>query len=115
MHDGTFRGVVIKVGPVESFGERGFKKRLLVVCPDPEAKYKNFVPFEITGDALKEPTPQEGDRVRVEYKLRGREWKGRFFVNINAVRVEIEGGARRDETSQEAPAEAQESQDEIPF
>lgn len=114
MTDGTYEGVVVKVGPVETVGQKGFQKRLLVVCPDPDAKYKNMVPFEITGDALKDPVPEEGDRVRVEYKLRGREWEGRFFVNINAVRVEIDG-AKQEEATPEPPVEQTEEQEKLPW
>ncbi len=38
----------------------------------------------------------EGDQIKVHFDLRGREWQGKYFTNLNAWRVEA--------VSNEAPA-----------
>lgn len=51
--------------------------------------YPEFVKFQLTQDrcAVVEPY-NEGDRIRVFFDLRGREWQGKYFTNLNAWKVE---------------------------
>lgn len=55
----------------------------------PDGNYPQLVKFQ----AVQERCAQldgfrEGDRVRVQFDLRGREWQGKYFTNLNAWRVE---------------------------
>lgn len=88
MSDGTYVGRVKHVGALMEYGGSGFKKRLLVLTNN-KGNRERIVPFEITGDALKLPMPQEGDTVEVDFVLRGREWNGKYFVNLGVENISV--------------------------
>ncbi|MEM9931531.1 MAG: DUF3127 domain-containing protein, partial [Bacteroidota bacterium] len=48
-----------------------------------------YVKFQLTQDkcALLD-TYEEGQEVKVHFDLRGREWNGKYFTNLNAWRIE---------------------------
>lgn len=56
--------------------------------------YPEFVKFQLTQDrcAIIE-NHNEGDRIRVHFDLRGREWQGKYFTNLNAWKVEGQSAA----------------------
>ncbi len=54
------------------------------------------------------------DRVRVSFRVRGREYKERFFVNLEAVGIEKMGADGSAVTMDEAPPPANED-DPMPF
>ena len=68
-----------------------------------EGKYPQFVLFQLTGKRCGDLNAfREGDEVRVEFALRGREWKSRqgevrFFNSLDVLRLEAAGGARDDD------------------
>ncbi len=47
---------------------------------------------------------QEGDVVRVSFDLRGREWNGKFFTNLNAWRIERAEDSSGASSAQTRPA-----------
>lgn len=51
--------------------------------------YPQFIKFQLTQDrcALID-NMEEGDDIKVHFDLRGREWNGKYFTNLNAWRVE---------------------------
>ena len=51
--------------------------------------YPEFVKFQLTQDrcSLIE-SYHEGDRIRVHFDLRGREWQGKYFTNLNAWKID---------------------------
>ncbi len=73
----------------------GFSKREFVITT--EGKF----PQDIKLECLKEKADQldnlqEGQAVKVRFDINGREYNGRYFVNLNAWRVEPdEGGGSR--------------------
>ena len=55
----------------------------------PDGNYPQMVKFQ----AVQERCAQldgfrEGERIKVHFDLRGREWQGKYFTNLNAWRVE---------------------------
>jgi len=54
-----------------------------------DGNYPQFIKFQLTQDrcALLD-TCNEGDQVKVHFDLRGREWQGKYFTNLNAWRLE---------------------------
>ena len=49
----------------------------------------------------------EGDKIKVFFDLRGREWQGKYFTNLNAWRVDVAQAAAVPEfpdTSSEPPS-----------
>lgn len=51
--------------------------------------YPQFVKFQLTQDRCPLVDPfEEGEEMKVHFDLRGREWNGKYFTNLNAWRVE---------------------------
>ncbi len=79
-------GTVKLVGDQQTFAS-GFTKREFVVTSDEE----NY-PQDINFECVKEKTSlldtiQEGQRVTVTFDLRGREYNGKYYVNLSAWKV----------------------------
>ena len=93
-------GKLHKLFPTEqksgSFQAREF------VLEVPDGNYPQMVKFQ----AVQERCAQldgfrEGERLKVSFDLRGREWQGKYFTNLNAWRVE-----KVSQGTAEAPAAA---------
>ena len=87
-------GTVHLVGDIQTF-DSGFTKREFVI----EVKDGNF-PQMLKFECVKEKTAltdgiNKGDAVKVNFDIRGNEYNGRFYVNLNAWKVEnaSQGGA----------------------
>ncbi len=54
-----------------------------------DGSYSQFVKFQLTQDrcALIDDY-SEGEQIKVHFDLRGREWQGKYFTNLNAWRLE---------------------------
>ena len=69
-----------------------FQAREFVIEVD--GTYPQFVKFQLTQDrcALID-NYNESDSIRVHFDLRGREWQGKYFTNLNAWRIEAGAAA----------------------
>lgn len=123
MSEPTVRGIVHLVEDTKTYGQKGFRKRL-VVLEQPSERFTNYVPIEFTGDACENADGlSEGQDVEFTYRLSGRRWQKdsqsevKFFLNAEAISFKILGGGS-DETSQVDPndafAEAAQD-DDVPF
>ncbi|GJM31597.1 MAG: hypothetical protein DHS20C18_05980 [Saprospiraceae bacterium] len=65
-----------------------FQAREFVIEID-SGNYPQFVKFQLVQDrcALLDPF-EEGGQIKVHFDLRGREWNGKYFTNLNAWRLE---------------------------
>lgn len=114
----TMPGTIKKIFPTQSFPS-GFSKREFVVT----SKEDRF-PQDVKFDCLKEKEEilksfKEGDEVTVHFDIRGREYNGRYFVDLNAWKLEQGAPAA---SAGAAPVEPEdttdygaESGDDIPF
>ncbi len=70
-----------------------FQAREFVI--EVEGQYPQYVKFQLVQDRCSIiDAYNEGDMIKVSFDLRGREWQGKYFTNLNAWRVEkAEGGA----------------------
>ena len=83
-----FKGKVVHVGEAEQVTD-SFKKRILVVS-DEHPDYPQTVPFEFTQNNVdKLDSVAIGDNVIVSFNLRGREWQGKYFANIQGWKLEV--------------------------
>ncbi|MGD1977911.1 MAG: DUF3127 domain-containing protein [Akkermansiaceae bacterium] len=101
----------------------GFSKREFVI-EVPDGKYPQMVKFETVRDKINLlDSLNIGDEVKVTFDIRGNEYKGRYYVNLNAWKIESSGGS-----SGSAPAdppssafdssfdnESEPTEDDIPF
>ena len=65
-----------------------------------ESQYPQFVKFQLVQDRcdIIDNIP-EGAEVKVYFDLRGREWQGKYFTNLQAWRVEAAGSESKANTS----------------
>lgn len=79
-------GKVHKIFDTESKTET-FQAREFVIQTD--GQYPQFVKFQLTQDRCAAVDGyNEGEMIKVYFDLRGREWNGKYFTNLNAWRVE---------------------------
>ena len=65
-----------------------FQAREFVIEAD-DGRYPQMVKFQLVQDKCDEIDKfNEGDNIRVHFNLRGREWQGKYFTNLNAWRIE---------------------------
>jgi len=65
-----------------------FQVRDFVIEAD-DGRYPQMVKFQLVQDKCDEIEKfNEGDNIRVHFNLRGREWQGKYFTNLNAWRIE---------------------------
>ena len=87
--------------------ERFTKREFVLEIAD--GKYPQTVLFQLTGDRCANLDEfQVGDEVRLEFNLRGREWKSpsgdiKFFNSLDVWRIEAARQARRPARRSDAP------------
>jgi hypothetical protein len=102
-------GKVILIGNTEEVGQNGFTKRMLVVETDEQYSQKIAIDFVKDKTSILD-SYKIGDAVNVSINLRGSEYNGRYFVNLQGWRIQKTDGAPN---IAEAPVEA--GNDSLPF
>jgi hypothetical protein len=75
MSNSTLRGTVHLIEETKSFGQKGFRKRL-VVLEQSNGRFTNYIPLEFTNDACDSVDALKlGDDVTITYRLTGRKWQ----------------------------------------
>jgi hypothetical protein len=82
------KGKVKVVGTTEEVGAKGFKKRLIVV--ETEETYPQSIPVEFVQDkcSLLDPV-QIGSDVVISINLRGSEYNGRYYVQLQGWKIDV--------------------------
>jgi len=114
-------GTVILIGETQTFGEKGFRKRELVVKTD--EKYPQEIPIEFIQDGTELLDAYlTGQLVKIAVNLRGRGWTNpqgevKYFSSIQGWRIEAVEGEEKDESAPfETTTEIQkEEQGDLPF
>lgn len=122
MSDATVRGVVHVIEETKTYGQKGFRKRLVVLTQD-LGSFTNYVPLEFTRDAC--DTVDElnvGDEVDIKYRLNGRKWQKdpssevKYFLNAEAMNFEVvDKKTLAASDPNDGFAEAAYDDDEVPF
>lgn len=64
-----------------------FQTREFVISTD--GTYPQFVKFQLTQDKCSLiDNFAEGEKIKVSFDLRGREWQGKYFTNLNAWKID---------------------------
>jgi len=84
-------GILKIKGEIQNFPS-GFSKRPFVITT--QEQYPQDVQFELTKNGTSHIDRfNEGELLKVTFDIRGREYNGKYFVNLNAYRVDkAEGG-----------------------
>ena len=125
MSDPTVSGKVHVVEETKTYGQKGFRKRLVVLEQD-KGRFTNYVPVEFTNDNCDTVDGiSVGDEIEVTYRLNGRKWQRdpgsevKYFVNVEAISFSIQGGASGSKDASKdldaANAELTYSEEDIPF
>ncbi|MCA9123903.1 MAG: DUF3127 domain-containing protein [Planctomycetaceae bacterium] len=130
MSDAKVRGVVHLIEETKTYGQKGFRKRLVVLEQDND-RFTNYIPFEFIQDACDSVDDLNvGDEAEITYRLSGRKWQKdaksevKFFLNAEATAFKVLGG-NPSATKGQAPAdegdpnaglaEAAYDEEDIPF
>ena len=83
-------GSLIHLEDSQTYGS-GFKVRKFVIMDD--ASYPSPLCFELLKDDVSKIDQFSlGDRLTITFKLKGREWNGKYFTNPQAIEIEREEG-----------------------
>jgi hypothetical protein len=126
MKDPTVRGVVHLIEDTKTFGQKGFRKRLVVLQQE-KGSFTNYIPIEFVKDgcdAVDDLTV--GDEIEVTYRLSGRRWQrdeaseAKYFLTAEGLSFrQLSGGPRHDAGARAAvdpnDALAEAAEDDVPF
>ena len=113
-------GKIHRIGETQQVSDR-FSKRELVLEMSDNPKYVQHVAFELANDKCSELDGyQVGDEVRVEFSLRGREWRSpkgevKYFNTLSLWKIEARGQRRQPSKPADAPLFGDDPNDPIPF
>ena len=122
MADPTVTGTVHLIEETKTYGQKGFRKRLVVVEQD-KGRFTNYLPLEFVQDACESVDDMKvGDEVEIWYRLTGRKWQRdeqsevKFFLSAEATRFVVKGGSGNDSSSESTSTSSDEINDEeVPF
>ncbi|MEY3369039.1 MAG: hypothetical protein RI973_2194 [Bacteroidota bacterium] len=84
-------GKLIKKYDVEQRTSTFQSREFVIEVPD--GSYSQYVKFQLVQERCSMiDNYEEGSMIKVSFDLRGREWQGKFFTNLNAWRIEMAGG-----------------------
>jgi len=82
----TIEGRIIHLGPVEQKSDK-FRMRIIVI--ETADKYPQQIPVQFTNaNVNKADSLKLGDTVSVSCNIRGREYSGKWYVSLDAWRIE---------------------------
>ena len=107
--------------PIQEIGNNGFTKKEFVL--ETEGDYPELVKFELIKDKCSLLDNFEiDDNINVEFNLKGREWNGKYFTNLQAWRIKkllTEGAPVESNVSEIKKPQSNEStadkNDDLPF
>jgi len=106
------------VKEAQSFGSKGFTKREFVVTVE-DGKYPQDIALECVQDKVTMLDGlKEGQLVTVTFDIRGREYNGRYFNNLQAWLIKTDAPAADSDDRPPIPTDAEapgEFDDDIPF
>lgn len=122
MSDAVISGTVHLIEPTKTFGQKGFRKRLVVLEQDSgQGRFVNYIPVEFLQDGCDNVDNLNiGDVVDIKYRLSGRKWQRdpqsevKFFLSAEALSFNIRGKSAPPAHDDAPPGEPVEY-DEAPF
>jgi len=116
--DPRFAGQVHFIDETKEYGQRGFRKRL-VVLEQANDRFPSYVPFELIQENCELADDLEiGYQVEITYRLGGRKWQRdansevKYFLSAEAIALQVL--SKKPEESADAPPPFDED-DSVPF
>ena len=123
MSETKIRGVVSVVEETKTYGQKGFRKRLVVLEQD-NGRFTNHIPVEFMRDNCELADDLKiGDDVEISYQLSGRKWQRdansevKYFLTAEALSFKVLSGGGGDDApaANDAFAESNYDETDIPF
>lgn len=107
-------GEIIAIDEIIEF-DSGFTKREFVIKSTDDGEYPQDIKFELVKDKTALVDKYKlGDKVTVHFNLRGREYNGKYYVNLVAWKLDGQGSSANPVQQQSSSATTT-PQDDIPF
>ena len=88
MSEQTKTGEIIAIDDLITF-DSGFTKREFIIKTTDDGDYPQDIKFELVKDKTEHIEKfNKGDEIAVHYNIRGNEYKGKYYVNLVAWRLE---------------------------
>ena len=98
MSTGKVEGKVHVIEETKTYGQKGFRKRLVVLEQD-NGRFTNYLPMEFIADSCDEVDQMSvGDEVEISYRLSGRKWQRdpqsetKYFLSAEATGFKVLSG-----------------------
>lgn len=124
MSEPKVKGIVHVVEETKTYGQKGFRKRLVVLEQD-NGRFQNYIPVEFIQDACDQVDGlQVGDEIEVTYRLNGRKWQRdpsaevKYFLSCEATNYQVISGAGATaggDANAALDEAAYEEDDDVPF
>lgn len=124
--DPTVRGVVHLIEDTKTFGQKGFRKRLVVLQQE-KGSFTNYIPVEFVKEGCDAADELGvGDEIEVTYRLSGRRWQkdaaseAKYFLSAEGLSFRRLSAGGRDHTAQDSGVDpndvlAEAGEDDVPF
>jgi hypothetical protein len=107
-------GEIIAIDEIIEF-DSGFTKREFVIKSTDDGEYPQDIKFELVKDKTALVDKYKlGDKVTVHFNVRGREYNGKYYVNLVAWKLDGQS-ASSNPVQQQAPSATTTTHDDIPF
>ena len=124
MSDAKVSGVVHLIEETKTYGNKGFRKRLVVLEQD-KGSFTNYVPIEFTRDSCDSVDDLKlADEVEVTYRLNGRRWQRdeasevKYFLSAEAMSFKLlssDGETMTERVTEPNDAFSEAGDEEAPF
>ena len=125
MSDATAKGTIHLIEETKTYGQKGFRKRLVVLEQTKGGGFTNYIPVEFLKDACDSVDDLHlGDEIEVSYRLSGRRWQRdessepKYFLSAEAMsfRVLNGGGSAQSGAGPDIDSVlAEAADDDVPF
>lgn len=86
------KGTIHQVKQEESGeGKNGTWYKRMIVVKDESSRFPTFYPIQLWGDLVKDKTYIEGAEISIEYDVSGREYNGKWYVDLKGWRINKNG------------------------
>ncbi len=125
MSDGTVKGTIHLIEETKTYGQKGFRKRLVVLEQVKGGGFTNYVPVEFLKDACDSVDDLHlGDEIEVSYRLSGRRIirkktsEPKYFLSAEAMSFRVLNGGGSGQSGAGPDIDsvlAEAADDDVPF
>ena len=121
----TVKGTIHLIEETKTYGQKGFRKRLVVLEQSKGGGFTNYVPVEFLKDACDSVDELHlGDEIEVAYRLSGRRWQRdessepKYFLSAEAMSFRVLNGGGSGQSAAGPDVDsvlAEAADDDVPF